>query len=236
MLCVAPPALNDGQLLSFLDGDADPATIRHLAACPACRRQAQQLAQMIKQTTTYLYRLDCPSTTELGEYQLGVLPRAQAANVAAHLAMCPHCWGEIAQLQQFLNDTAADIEVSVLERVKVFIARLISGGGTPTPFSFAPAGIRGAGGAPLVYEAADTQITLTVEAQEDQPDKRTLLGLLSADTTATFDVQLLQDEQVVAQTTVDESDNFVLTDLPPGAYDMTISGVGMEIHIQDLLI
>lgn len=80
------------------------------------------------------------------------------------------------------------------------------------------------------------QITLTVETQEDQPDKRTLLGLLSADTIATFDVQLTQDGQVVAQTSVDEADNFVLTNLPPGTYDVILSGSNMEIHIQNLLV
>ena len=49
-----------------------------------------------------LYRHDCPTTMELGEYQLGFLVEPEALRVKAHLGDCPHCQAEFSRLIEFL--------------------------------------------------------------------------------------------------------------------------------------
>ena len=50
--------------------------------------------------TAQLYRITCPSSEELGEYHLHMLPAEQTTAVAQHLRTCPHCTRELAELKR----------------------------------------------------------------------------------------------------------------------------------------
>jgi anti-sigma factor RsiW len=234
MQCISPPELNDGQLLAYLDDAADAAVARHLTDCAACRQRARQLARLLGRMTASLYRLDCPASAELGEYQVGVLAQPQMAAIATHLAECPHCRAEVAQLQGYLADLAHPVEPSIVERAKVLVARLLSGGGVSGPaLTPALAGLRG-GDAPLVYEAGDAQLTLTVEAPEQAPERRTLFGLLIGAELPGARVQLWQATRLAGETTIDAAGNFVLANLDASGYELVISNRELEIHVQDV--
>jgi anti-sigma factor RsiW len=184
--------------------------------------------------TSALYRLDCPPSAELGEYQLGLLARSQAAAIAAHLAECPHCRAEVAQLRGYLASLARAEAPNIVERAKVLVASLVSGTSTPGPaLTPALAGLRG-GDAPLVYEAGDVQITLTVEASEQAPERRTLFGLLIGAELAGARVQLHQATRLASETTIDAAGNFVLTDVDMSSFELVISDPDLEIRIQDV--
>jgi hypothetical protein len=185
-----------------------------------------------------LYRLDCPTPQELGEYQLGILAQPQAAAVAAHLAECPHCMGEVAQLQGYLADLSADLELSIVERARVLVARLIGGGSSSGSPSLAPAmaGIRGGEPAAYVYQAGDLQVTLMVEPADEQPDQRMLLGLIAGTDSTNWQARLWQAERLVASAPVDADGNFILASLAPASYELTLHGPDLEIYIQELTL
>lgn len=79
------------------------------------------------------------------------------------MATCPHCARESSYLRSFLQDVAADLEHSLADRVKLWIARLIpaGAGGAPATPAFA---LRGEREEPAtgVYEAGETQLSLEV--------------------------------------------------------------------------
>src|SRR5690606_12728269 len=131
MSCVLPPELEDRDLLAYLDGQTTRRVLAHLEQCAHCRERANRLAQLQTQLTAHLYRADCPQPAELGEYHLNLLPAGRAAEVAAHLAGCPRCRQEVAQLQAYLGSLAPDLEPGLLdiarERVRVLVAQLVSG-------------------------------------------------------------------------------------------------------------
>ena len=54
-----------------------------------------------------LHRRDCPSTMELGDYQLGLLTEEQQARMESHLKRCPYCPAELSQLSNVLADVPA---------------------------------------------------------------------------------------------------------------------------------
>jgi hypothetical protein len=224
--------------LAYLDGEATALVVAHLSQCPACRQRTRQLALLQAHLTSQLYRLECPTPHELGEYHLGILARLQAAAVAAHLIECPHCMAELAQLQGYLAELSAELEPSIVERARVLVARLIGGGnraGTPA-FAPAMAGIRGEGAEPSVYQAGDLQITIMVEPDDEQPDQQMLLGLLVAARPEQLQAQLWQAAQLVASAPVDAAGNFILPNLSPGVYELMLHGQDLEIHIQALKI
>jgi hypothetical protein len=245
MACVSPPELNDRELLTYIDGEADQQVVAHLERCPHCREKAHRLARFQHRLTAQLYRLTCPSSMELGEYNLGLLPRDQAAAVARHLAECPHCTREVAQLKDYLTEMAPTLELGPLEwvkeQVKVLVARLVSGGPGGRPLkrpALAPAyaGVRGEEEGPYVYQAGDVQIAIGVQDDAERPGRKVIFGLATGMATGEAQVHLREAGQRVAVVPVDELGNFVLPNLAPGTYDLILSGPGVEIHVPELQV
>jgi hypothetical protein len=186
-------------------------------------------AMIERKLTRALYRLTCPETAELGEYQLDLLDKPRHREIAQHLDACPHCAQEAAHLQHFLAELAPDLRQGVFNPIKVLIARLISqqkSGGQFQP-AFA---VRGGEQAPRIYEAGDTQIVLEVQ-QTATPATKTLVGLILGTDTADLTAYLWRDDETINSTEVDEIGNFVLSNVESGNYELIISGAEMEIRV-----
>ena len=191
--------------------------------------------------THALYRATCPPSQELGDHQLGLLASQEAAAVAEHVTVCPHCTSELAQLSEFMDDLAPELEFSPMERIRVLIASLvesgsgaISGHGGPAP---AFAGIRGADdGQTRIYQADDIQIAIETQPDPEHPERGVLLGLVTGTDMGELQVRLLRDEDTVATAPVDEIGNFEFDDLSLGEYQLTLSSPGIEIHVSSITV
>jgi hypothetical protein len=242
MACISPPELDDTALLAYIDGEAAPQVIAHLKQCPHCRAKARVLARVQDRLTAQLYRLNCPSPLELGEYHLGLLPRDQAAALARHLVECPHCTHEATQLKDYLAQLKPDLAMGPLERVRTLVARLISGApssgllGQPALAS-AYVGVRGDEEGPLIYQADDVQVAIEAHEHADTPGRHAILGLVTGlEDLNELQVHLWQSAQRIATVPVDEQGNFVISDLAPASYELMLSGPAIEVHIQDLKV
>jgi anti-sigma factor RsiW len=239
MDCVMPPELGDRELLAYLDGEAGHQVVVHLEQCPHCRERAEQLAQLQGRMTAELYRITCPSTMELGEYHLGLLPGDRSAAVSRHLMECPHCSGELAQLKGYLGELAPELEFSPMERIKVLVARLVGdrkGRAQPGAPTLAPAyaGVRGGENGPRIYQAGDAQIVIEIQDDAMQPGRKALLGLIMGIEPRDLVGHLWLGDQPVAQAPVDELGNLSITNLAPDSYELILKGPDLEIQIQDL--
>jgi hypothetical protein len=184
-----------------------------------------------------LYRITCPDSARLGNFHLGLLPEDAAAQIADHVAICPHCVREIKQLEAFLAETAVSLQPSTAERIKVWIAKRLPGGGQTRNMLGTPAfAMRGGDTGPLMYEAGDAQLSLEVQDDPEHPGRKSILGLVLGIETEAVAVRLIQGEAVVTAVTLDELGNFTFTGLKPGTYELTLSGQDIEIHVQDLLV
>src|SRR5579859_3265861 len=96
--CRYPPALDDLTLLAAVDGEADPLTQAHLAACPSCAMRQREFALLQQQLLKRLYRAFCPETDELAAYHHGMLAAHRHGSIAAHVQACPHCSRELGLL------------------------------------------------------------------------------------------------------------------------------------------
>jgi anti-sigma factor RsiW len=241
MTCTNPTELNDKELLAYVDGEADPQVISHVEQCPDCQERAKRLARWQGQLTAQLYRFTCPSSLELGEYHLGLLARDETAAMAQHLAECPHCTREVAQLKDYLGELAPSLEPSLLEQVKVVIARLV-GGGTGDDLlgrrAWAPAyaGIRGQEEGPYLYEAGQVQISIEIQEDAETPGQKAILGLIIGAEPATVLAHLWRAAQHLVTVSVDELGNFVIPNLSPDNYELILSSPETEIHVQDLQV
>ena len=223
MDCIEPGAVSPDDLIAFVDGEADARTAAHVAACSACAAQAATYAQEQRWLSSWLYRVDCPPAPTLGELSLGLLPPDDALGVRAHLALCPHCRGELARLDAALRDDPFAALAPESNRLARIVARLL-----PAPASgLAYAGVRGATtSAARIYEAEGVTLSLAVEV--DAPERSwTLLGLVIDETGAELPagapVRLLREDQTVAVAALDDAGNLVFAGLAAGTYELDVT-------------
>ncbi len=245
MICVFPPEPDETQLLAYLDGDEAQEVAMHLERCPHCQARARQLASFQSRLAGRLYRAACPTSLDLGEYHLGMLSVDRAAAVARHVAVCPLCSQELAQLQGYLADLKPELDLSPVERARegarVLVARLTGGlaGGFGLQPALAPAyaGLRGDDEAPTIYTAEDVQVVIEVQADADRADRRAVLGLVTglADPAKT-EAHLWRESHRVATVPLDDLGCFVIGDLAPGEYVLILAGPEVEIHVQELQV
>lgn len=179
MNCITPPGLDDRQIVSYVDGEADDTVKAHIEKCSFCRQKADQWRVVQKKMRMGLYRHNCPSSMELGEYHLGLLPPPQKLVVTQHLRECPVCRREVAQLEEFLDDSSLMLKDNLLAKTKVLVAKLV--GGQSNEMSGAPAfaTLRGKSKGPLIFEADDVVITLDIRAASNE--QLSILGQVAAD-------------------------------------------------------
>jgi hypothetical protein len=241
MTCLSPPELTDAQMLAHLDGQAVREVEAHLKQCPHCREKMNSLANFQSRLTSQLHRLTCPSARELGEYHLGILPDARGEEVRHHLAECPHCSQELAQLETYLTELTPDVEFSLREKVKVLVAQLVGGdarGQRLTPLVMMPvgAGVRGEQEAVQIFQAEGIQIVVETQPDPHTPGKLVLLGLITGTDTNGWKADLWQDKQLVATTSVDDLGNLYLVGLSSGQYELVLTGTDIEIRLSSVQV
>lgn len=229
------PNFSDEMLLAYLDEEVEPETAAQIEASPADRQRAQELYQLQNSLTSRMYRFNCPDPEALGEFHMGMLANSQVRSVERHLEDCPHCARELAELAEFLHEEAEPV-VSPLEGLRVLVARLVSGfsGGPGLP---APAfALRGEGETTRVYDAGEAQLVLDVQEDNNYPGNKVLVGLITGMDAAGFQVEVRRGKEQVALATIDELGNFLIENLTPGGYSLTVQAQEVAIYIPAMQI
>src|SRR5215212_4771997 len=158
MKCITSPALDDTQIVSYVEREADDTVVAHIKECPFCSEKVTQWTLLQNSLRKQLYRVTCPTSMELGDYHLKLLPDPQALIVAQHVRECPLCRREVAELENFLNDLAP--KAGVIETAKMLIARVI---GEANGFTASSVALRGEVKGPLTLEADGIVIILDIQ-------------------------------------------------------------------------
>jgi hypothetical protein len=237
MKCITSPALEDTQIVSFIEGEADDTVVAHIRECAYCSERANHWTLLQNDLKKRLYRVSCPTPMELGDYHLELLPAPQALIVAQHVRECPLCRREVADLEDFLTESTP--QPGFLGSIKTLIASLVTGPGMEQDYpdlASAPAfgGLRGEGEEPFIYQAGQVRIVIEVQDDVEQMGLKTLLGLVTGLETNEFTIQVSQGDNVIATTSVDEIGNFIISHLSSGHYQLILSGPNMEIRIPSL--
>jgi anti-sigma factor RsiW len=169
-----------------------------------------------------------PSSLEIGEYELGLLPPARAHEVAAYLRQHPHAAAQLDTLRQFMSelDPQPQPQPGVLEKFTILVAQLVRG----TPLM---AGVRG--GQEDVYQAREVQIALGMDVDMDNPTQRVLIGV-GVNISGTAELWSASQPQLLQTADLDEYGNFMLTAIPIDVYELVIRGAETAVHIPGLHI
>ena len=126
--CATPP--EDARLLAFLDGEPDPELAADLVRCPSCRERLATLDVQQRSLMTNLRQTEAPSSLELGEYVLGLIPGSRKREIEEFLKESERGRADVAQLRAYLDSLKGDVEFTPLERVQVLVAELVRGFGS----------------------------------------------------------------------------------------------------------
>jgi hypothetical protein len=205
-----------------------------------------------KKLQSILFRSDCPPNMDLGEYELGILETPRRDEIASHLATCPHCQADLAQIRQFmalpaigLEAKLSDVEeqIPLLERIKVIVVNLAT---PPKSFegSILPQPVfRGAeDDTTQVVEADEYVISLTTVGDQASSSKRDMIGdiipLTDDEDFYYWTANLWRSGKLLASTPVGADSHFIFEDvvLEDQAHELILSGPSVEIHLQNLQI
>ena len=229
MKCISSPALDDAQIMQYMEGEGDDTVASHIRECPYCREKATTWTRLQNRLQKQLYRVSCPSPMELGDYHLRLLPAPQALVIAQHVRECPLCKRELAELEDFLADP--DAQPGFFGAVKVLVARLIN----QPEMGHAGVALRGETKGPLILEAEG--IVITLDIQPATQGNLSVLGQLAADDQDHWDgaeVQLRQAETLLTSH-VNDLGAFDFEAIHPGSVQMTItSPQGTVLKIPDI--
>lgn len=203
-----------------------------------------------------LFRSDCPSNMDLGEYELGILDPPRRDEIASHLVACPYCQFDLQEIRQFMAVPAVGVEarlanaeekMPLLERIKVIIVNLT------TP----PESLYGSGAMQPVFRGAEADTTQVVEADEylvslstvgengSGPVQQIIGDIMplvddidDQDGFGTWTADLWRSGQLLASTTVAADSHFTFEGIQTDnkAYELILSGPSVEIHLQNLHI
>ncbi|MFW6097799.1 MAG: hypothetical protein ACOC9Z_06970 [Chloroflexota bacterium] len=237
------PHIGDAELLAYLDGDAEEEVVEQIERSTVYQERLKELKEQERRLRALLYRGTCPDAHELGQFELKMLGTERAALVAQHVDSCPRCAMELEELHDFLKDVAPDLEYSLLERVRILIARLapdpgrMGGDRQPMP---ALAGVRGADNGPLIYETDGVQVSLEVQDDAGGAGRKSVLGLVTGAEPNGWQATLWQEDgplaEMVQTQEIDELGNFILEGLLPGTYSLTLRGEEVEVVVQELVV
>jgi hypothetical protein len=206
--CIDPTEINEGDLMAYVDGTADQAVVQHVRRCPACARQAQELARLQATLTARLYRASCPTPDQLIAHQRGELRGNEKLTVAQHLRQCPHCARELAALAHEEGENAnpgerfcSAIEVRVAPGMRRTTAQ--------------------------VYRLCHVKVTVTRRPTRANPGRWDLSGQVDLEGRGPESingttVQLYRGEALVATTAVSPRGQFTFADLEPGEYYLSL--------------
>lgn len=218
MKCITSPVLDDTQIVSYIEGEADESVVTHIKECPYCGERAAQWTLLQNSLRKQLYRITCPTPMELGNYHLGFLPGPQKLVVAQHVRECPLCRREVAELEEFLGPQITDD--GLLGTAKVLIARLIGG---ESGFMPSHAALRGEVKGPLTFEADG--IVIVLDIQQVDGGMVNILGQVAADDQDQWTgalVELNQAGTLEFSTTVDDLGAFHAEGIIAGSKELRI--------------
>lgn len=244
--CVSPPELDEHLLLRYLDGERNADVMTHLNKCSFCRERGRKLAQLQNRLAAQLYRLTCPTSIELGDYLLDLLPGSQSQLIAKHLRECPHCTKEIAQLKDYIMDLSPAAKPGLLDQARVIIARMIGGiqpgellsgqlGGAALAPAYAT--LRGGDQGPITLQADGILIILEIEPAAE--GRIAVIGQLASDEQDSWiaaKVELFENGELLASDSLSDIGAFRFEGILPGAVELKITPRSGPIVLANIAI
>lgn len=220
--CIDPTAIEEGDLMAYLEGEADQRVREHVERCPACQAEVQRLRETSQALVTLMYRADCPAPEILAQYHMDLLSSSEQLEVAAHVRRCRHCAHELEEFaaEEARGDGLTRMALSVLQGVVQTIEATMVPRGRQCP-----AGVRGVEDGPSAFHFSSDEVDVVIGLQPPVPGAgtRTLLGaVVQAKAVSGGRAWLFRTGEEPVASPVDRLGTFTFEALPSGTYDLAL--------------
>lgn len=227
--CINPSALEEGDLVAYLHGDASSQVVRHVAQCAFCAEQIEQLRMVDAQLLAAFYREACPAPEVLTDFVFNRLPATEKIRVAAHVRDCASCSKEVAGGHDLLQEEPPSLLARLREALAIaLVAR---------PVAQVAAFARGAGRKGR-FETAGAVITITSRLGRLTGRVRWRKAVADADRSG--EAWLLSPEMETVQQAlrsgIDEQGYFQFTGLSSGSYALLLQIGDQNIAVETVEI
>lgn len=232
------PAIQEGDLLAYLEGTASAAIVRRIEQSPELLAEAAALRLMDAGLSGALDPDEAVGTDDLLLYQAGLLSPAEARQIEQHLAARPALRTLLAALD-LPDEAAVPAGPALAERLRATGRRILDAVRLALPQQPAAA-LRGQAQRSYVYQAGAYRIVLAITPPLLDEAIWQLEGQISPDGDQPVpigaSVQAWRGDAVVAGDMVDEAGFFALDQLGAGDYsiqiDLAEASVLLEINIE----
>ena len=222
--CLNPALIEDGDLMAYVDGEADPWVGKHIESCPACLRQATELGQATQGLLGLIYRASCPEPERLGQYHLKLLSAGEQLTMAAHLRTCLHCRDELSLLVEPEETEEPDSLIMMVWKLFQDAVQVVEGMLMPSPRRRV-AGMRARGRKRETQNYAADGVNVILDFQPVGRRRREgmLVGTIQSGLIATGgQAWLFEEGQKPISTEVDALGTFIFEQISPGHYDLAL--------------
>jgi anti-sigma factor RsiW len=235
MDCIAPEDVSEGDLLAYVEGQAERRVRDHVARCSSCASEAVALSMMDRALSAAIHRASCPATDELLQYQARLLQAGDRRRVARHVRTCLQCTKELAQFS-----TLDEPQHSLWEEMRRASRTVVEALFVPPPQLMAAA-VRGGQFSPQLYRANGLDLVLGSEMWQPPNDlwrlrgRVTRGGITAADVSGRT-VRSLQEDRIVASGLVDDLGYFSLAPFTAGQYDVWLDGPEADVVVRGFVV
>jgi hypothetical protein len=235
--------LEDWELDMLLGGDGTPEMEAALASNAENQARFTRLQNDEKVLFTNLFRTECPSSLELGEWHLKLFDNEAYERIRAHIDLCPHCQEEVDHLVSMLDQPLLRTQpqktgpAGVIKRIIMKLESIFPPKGSeytlgnyPGPVA-TPVLLRGSSWS-VCYAGGDYLLSLT---RQNMVDGEALIGSVLASSVKGH-AFLKQGHNVLYQTALTDTATFTFDSVNPGSYELVIATPQAELIVPQLNI
>ena len=225
--CIDPSEIQPGDLGAYLHGEAGEKVKHHVARCPFCAAQVEEMRIVDAQLLSAFYRESCPSAEVLADLAFNRLPATEKLRVAAHVRGCRLCTEEVASVRDLVDEEPPPL----LSRLREALALAMTLQPITTP---APA-VRGASWQGR-FEVDDLIVTLTAQTGTLTGRVRHRGGESDSEEGQAWLVGKTIVDEDVPQSPIDARGRFRFASIARGTYALLLQINGQDVAVESVQV
>ncbi len=233
--CINPALIEGGDLIAYVDGEAEPALRAHIDSCPACLQRANELGQVTQGVLGMMYRASCPEPEQLGLHHLKLLSASEELVMAAHLRQCAHCAEDLSLL---VVEEEPDRLITTVWDLFGQVGQVIEGVFMPAPRRRGATRRKRDGKQEVQnYVADEVHVMLDFQPVRRGRKEGMLVGtILSAIPETGGQAWLFEEGEVPISTEIDRLGTFIFERMKPGNYDLALEVEQKAILLREVQV
>lgn len=236
--CIDPRLIKEGDLIAYVDGEAEGWLREHVDCCPTCASKVTQLRKASQGLLEHIYRASCPEPERWGQYHFNFLSSQEELVMAAHLRTCLHCTQELQTLTTLFPLEPEDSLIEMVKRLFQDTVKVIETSLMPSR-RLRPARVRKRARQrdTQTYHADGLNVLLDFQPLTREKESGRLLGsVLLNEIGRDSQAWLFEEGKRPFSTPIDDRGTFIFEKIRHGHYDLALEMEKQAILLREVML